>query len=118
MRWLERRNRMPEPPMDAEPDSNTPQGTFIRKDNAAWLKSQVGSQIPIEIWVWRSAGVRFLRTFFHDGKGGRLWLRVLYWLEERFPHFFGEKGQYPLIVMKKGKTPIPPGPPSPREGGK
>jgi len=25
----------------------------------------------------------------------------VYWLEERFPRFFGENGQYPLIVIKK-----------------
>jgi hypothetical protein len=33
--------------------------------------------------------------------GGRFWLKMLYRLEEWFPHFFGEKGQYPLIVIKK-----------------
>jgi hypothetical protein len=37
----------------------------------------------------------------HDLTGGRLWLRLLFGLEERFPHFFGEKGQYPLIVIRK-----------------
>jgi len=28
-------------------------------------------------------------------------LRLLFWLEEKFPHFFGENGKYPLIVIRK-----------------
>jgi SAM-dependent methyltransferase len=78
-----------------------PQGTFVHKHNARWLKDHVGLAMPVEIRVWRSVSVRFLRTFIHDGKGGRQLLRLLAWLEERFPRFFGEKGVYPLIVIKK-----------------
>jgi hypothetical protein len=57
--------------------------------------------MPVEIRVWRSVNVRFLRNFIHPWTGGRLWLRLLFWLEERDPHWFGENGQYPLIVIKK-----------------
>jgi SAM-dependent methyltransferase len=78
-----------------------PQGTFVHKHNARWLKEHIGHMMPVEIWVWRSVSVRFLRTLIHDGKGGRHLLRMLAWLEDLFPHFFGEKGQYPLIVIKK-----------------
>ncbi len=78
-----------------------PIGTFVRKHNAPWLKQNVGRRIPLRIWVWRSVSVNFLRTFIHDGWGGRRLLRLLFWLEERFPHFLGENGQYPLIVMRK-----------------
>jgi ubiquinone/menaquinone biosynthesis C-methylase UbiE len=81
--------------------AETPQGTFVHKHNARWLVDHVGRVMPIEIRVWRSVSVRFLRTFIHDGKGGRQLLRLLAWLEERFPRFFGEKGAYPLIVIKK-----------------
>jgi len=28
-------------------------------------------------------------------------LRLLFWCEERFPRFFGEHGQYPLVVIRK-----------------
>jgi ubiquinone/menaquinone biosynthesis C-methylase UbiE len=75
--------------------------TFVEKNNTEWLKSSVGSQIPLEIWVWRSVSVKVLRTFVHDGWGGRGILRFLFWLEERFPHWFGENGQYPLVVIRK-----------------
>ena len=76
-------------------------GTFVRKHTPAWLKREVGSRIPVEIWCWRSLSVRFMRTFIHQHLGGKFLLRLLFWLEERFPHFFGRNGQYPLIVLRK-----------------
>lgn len=76
-------------------------GTFVRKHTPAWLKKEVGTHIPLEIWCWRSLNVHFMRTFIHARLGGRFWLRLLYWLEERLPHFFGKNGQYPLIVIRK-----------------
>ena len=54
-----------------------------------------------EIYVWRSVSVRFLRALVHTATGGRLWLRLLFWLEERAPRWFGENGQYPLVVVWK-----------------
>jgi ubiquinone/menaquinone biosynthesis C-methylase UbiE len=78
-------------------------GTFVSKNNAAWLKRQVGQALPqgrrLEIWCWRSVSVEFLRTFIHQRLGGRGLLRLVYWLEERFPHWLGEIGQYPLVVI-------------------
>jgi len=76
-------------------------GTFIRKHTPTWLKKEVRKHMPVEIWCWRSVSVHFLRTFVHAQLGGHTLLRFLYWLEERFPRFFGENGQYPLIVIRK-----------------
>ncbi len=78
-----------------------PKGTFTRKLGVVWMKKAVATQIPISILVWRSVSVRFLRALVHPWMGGRLCLRLLYWLEERFPRFCGENGQYPLIVIEK-----------------
>ncbi len=75
--------------------------TFVRKYGADWLKQQLAPLMPFELYVWRSVSVKHLRTFVHDGFGGRLLLRFLFWLEDRFPYFFGEKGQYPLVVIYK-----------------
>jgi hypothetical protein len=36
--------------------------------------------------------------------GGEAFLRFIFWLEERSPLFFGENGQYPLIVIRKQKS--------------
>ncbi|MBM3143724.1 MAG: class I SAM-dependent methyltransferase [Chloroflexi bacterium] len=82
-------------------DDNKPTSTFVRKDSADWLKEQLATLMPIEIVVWRGISVKHLRTFIHQGWGGCYVLRFLFWLEERFPHFFGEKGQYPLVVIRK-----------------
>ena len=79
-------------------------GTFVRKHTPAWLKQKVGNHMPVEIWCWRSVSVRYMRTFVHNRLGGQAWLGLLYWLEERFPHFFGKNGQYPLIVIRKNQS--------------
>lgn len=76
-------------------------GTHVAKYNAAWLKRELASEFPFRILVWRSISVLSLRTFIHDRRGGRTFLRWLYQMEERFPRFFGEQGQYPLIVFSK-----------------
>lgn len=83
---------------------NSPQEvsrTHVSKHTFAWLTRQVGTFAPLEIWTWRSVGVRFLRTLIHERWGGRTLLQILFWFEERFPHFFGKNGQYPLIVVNK-----------------
>ena len=49
--------------------------------------------MPVEILVWRSVTVRFMRALIHPWLGGRFWLRLLYWLEERFPHYLRRKRQ-------------------------
>ena len=78
-----------------------PTGTYIQKLDADWLKKALSRKMEIEILIWRSINVRFLRAVFHDITGGRFWLRLLFRLEEMFPNYFGEKGQYPLIVIRK-----------------
>ena len=84
-----------------DPESEKRKSTFVRKYGAAWLKAQLQPLMPFEIYVWRSVSVKHLRTFIHRAAGGRFWLRVLFWLEERFPHFLGENGQYPMVVIRK-----------------
>lgn len=76
-------------------------GTFVQKYNAGWLQRELGIYMPVDILVWRSASVKILRNYIHPRWGGRSLLRILFWLEERLPHFFGKYGQYPLIVIRK-----------------
>jgi SAM-dependent methyltransferase len=78
-----------------------PTGTYVQKMDSAWLRRELGGEMEIDIRVWRSVSVRFLRAVIHSLLGGRAWLRLLVWLEERFPRFFGEKGQYPLIILQE-----------------
>jgi ubiquinone/menaquinone biosynthesis C-methylase UbiE len=76
-------------------------GTYVSKHDAEWLKREVGSLMHLDIFVWRSISVRFLRGYIFPNWGGKWLLRKLYALEDRFPRFLGEHGQYPLIVIKK-----------------
>jgi len=86
------------------PHKGKPQkGTFTSRHGVSWVADQVGALMPVEIFVWRSVSVRFLRALIHPKLGGRTWLRILFWLEEQYPHFFGENGKYPLIVITKGE---------------
>jgi ubiquinone/menaquinone biosynthesis C-methylase UbiE len=85
------------------PDPTSTRGTYVRKENAAWLQNEVGSLMPITIWCWRSVSVRFLRTFIHQRFAGNFMLKLIYGLEDLFPHFLGRYGQYPLVELDKLK---------------
>lgn len=87
---------------DITPSLPQKRGTFVEKTSAEWLKKQLGGKIPFEIFVWRSVSVRFLRALIQPGFGGKFWLNQLYKLEEKYPTYFGENGQYPMIVLRKG----------------
>lgn len=78
-----------------------PARTFVEEFNAPLLKTRLAGQVPVEIRVWRSVNVRFLRTLIHPWLGGRMWLKLIYWLEERFPHYLGENGAYPMVIVDK-----------------
>lgn len=75
-------------------------GTFVEKLTAEWIWKEL-SDMNIEILVWRTVNVRFLRAVFHRALGGKFWLKMLYDLEEKYPGYFGKNGQYPLIVVHK-----------------
>jgi SAM-dependent methyltransferase len=85
----------------ASNQAKEPTGTFIHKSNADWLREQLKDVTPIDIFVWRSVSTRFTRAYIREKAGGRLILRLIYWLEERFPRYFGENGQYPIIAIRK-----------------
>jgi ubiquinone/menaquinone biosynthesis C-methylase UbiE len=76
-------------------------GTFVEKMTPRWLKNELNGEVNFRIFPWRSLSPRFMRWFVRPQFGGKAYLRLVYWLEERFPKFFGENGQYPLIVIKK-----------------
>lgn len=83
-----------------------PTGTHVQKIDAAWVRQQLKNLDSVKIYIWRSVSVRFLRAVIHPWLGGRFWLKLLFWLEERNPEWFGEKGQYPLIVIRKDDIPV------------
>lgn len=87
-----------------KPAAQTPEaptGTYTVKNDAPWLKKTLDGRMDFEILVWRSLSVNFLRAVFHEKLGGRALLRWVYQQEERNPHYCGENGQYPLVVVRK-----------------
>jgi SAM-dependent methyltransferase len=94
-------NETPQAEIDSEEKNKKPSGTFVHKLDAQGLRDQLGEDFPIEILVWRSVSVRFLRAMIHPWLLGRFWLWLLFILEDLFPMYFGEKGQYPLITFEK-----------------
>ncbi len=39
-----------------------PKGTFTNKHDADWVKTELGALMPVEVLVWRSVTVRFMRA--------------------------------------------------------
>ena len=80
-------------------------GTFVQKMTPGWLKRELRGAVRFEIYPWRSLSPRFMRWFVRPALGGRQFLRLVFALEEVFPRFFGENGQYPMIVLHKAGLP-------------
>ena len=76
-------------------------GTFVEKLTPHWLKQELKDTIDYKVYPWRSLSPRFMRWFVRPHLGGKAILRFIFWMEERFPRFFGKHGQYPMIVIKK-----------------
>jgi SAM-dependent methyltransferase len=76
-------------------------GTHTAHHNYGWAVAHLADLPGFEIRVWRSVSTTFTRTFMFDPLLGRWWLRLLFWLEDLAPHWFGRVGQYPLFVLRK-----------------
>lgn len=97
-RWLSGRGPKRKKRWQEEDD---PAGTFVEKLTPQWLKAELRDEVDFEIFAWRSLSPRFMRWFVRPRLGGKAMLRLVFWLEERFAGFFGQNGQYPLIVVKR-----------------
>jgi hypothetical protein len=81
-----------------------PTGTYTQHLTPEWLKRQLNGVVDYEIRPWRSVSVRFLRSVIQPWFFGRLWLKLLYSNEEKKPQYFGENGQYPMVIIHKAET--------------
>jgi len=79
----------------------TKPGLYSFKHDHRWLRAKVGDLPGFEIRVWRTVSSGFLRALVHRQFFGRSWLRLLFWLEEKFPNFLGRVGQYPMVLFYK-----------------
>lgn len=78
-----------------------PPKLYYKAQNYQWYCQHVASRFNAKIYSWRSISVPGLRLFIHSFLLGKPILKLLYWLEEKFPSFMGRYGHYPLIVLKK-----------------
>ena len=91
----------PKAPKPAVNATLRPVGTYTVKNDPAWLRKTLAGKMEFEILVWRSMSVNFMRAVFHEKLAGRALLRWVYNQEERNPHYCGENGQYPMVVIRK-----------------
>jgi SAM-dependent methyltransferase len=82
-------------------DVEDPFGTFVNKTTPASFRQEYGRLFNFSIYVWRSLSPRILINLIRPNFLGKIALKVVYWLEERFPRLFGKIGIYPLIVIRK-----------------
>ena len=92
------RVRRPPDQRDSTPTA-TPDLYFYTHDYR-WF-AQREWEFDLDILVWRSVSVPFLRMYAHRLLLGRLLLALVFRLEECFPRLAGRLGQYPLLVIKK-----------------
>ena len=85
----------------AQPTGMGSTGTHVYRYGPRWLKDNLADLPGLEVRAWRSVSTSFLRACIHRRLLGRAWLRIIYWLEETFPHCMGKAGQYALIRFRK-----------------
>ncbi len=81
--------------------NETATGTFINKLTPDVLQKELGHLINYSVYPWRSVSTRVMRAFIHPWAFGKQILRWIYRQEEKNPEYYGNNGQYPMIVIKK-----------------
>jgi ubiquinone/menaquinone biosynthesis C-methylase UbiE len=75
-------------------------GSYTYSHSYRQLRSELSGLPGLDVRVWRSVSTNFMRAFIHRRLLGRSLLRLMYYLEERAPRFFGRFGQYPMILFE------------------
>lgn len=83
------------------PKKSTQKSLYFHADPYRWMRREIMARYGMQLRVWRSVSVPFLKTYVHAGWGGSTLLRMIRTLEERFPHFMGRFGAYPLFITYK-----------------
>jgi len=73
---------------------------YFHPHDYAFFKSHEWN-FNLDILVWRTVSVPFTFAYIKKLLFGKQILALLFFLENKFPHFFGRIGQYPLFAIKK-----------------
>jgi len=84
-----------------ESESPKSPSLYFHPHSYGWLKRELSKLINFEIVTHQSIRLLFIRIYIHRRFFGKQILALIFWFEERFPHFFGRYGQYPLIIIDK-----------------
>jgi len=66
-----------------------------------WFRRAFPNDWHMDIRSWRSIDCIFTQTFVPNNSIGPLLLRLIFWLEEKFPHALARIGRYPMIIIHK-----------------
>lgn len=72
---------------------------YFHAHNYDYFKQQL--KIPFKLVCWRSISVPFMKTYLHEGLGGKKLLDKIYNMEEEQPEKCGLNGEYPMFVFEK-----------------
>lgn len=75
-------------------------GLYYHSHTYKWLKNQ-NFPFKIEVKVWRSLHIHFLKFWIHKYLGGKIILNLIWKLEEKYPEFFSRTGTFPMFIIKK-----------------
>lgn len=91
------------PSSDVKPLTiNTQLSLYFRPKNYKWFCQNVKDVYnQVDIYVWSSVNVLFLKKYIYSWFLGKQILDLIYWLEDKFPYLMGRFGQYPLFLIKK-----------------
>lgn len=79
-------------------------GFFFSAHSLSWFDNILKKEFDVDIAVWRTLNVAVGKRIIKNYLGGSLVVRILFFLENKFPRFFGRYGQYPMIILKKNKN--------------
>ncbi|HZK82724.1 MAG TPA: class I SAM-dependent methyltransferase [Humisphaera sp.] len=98
-RILGRKPTLPTPRAPKKDDTN---GVpfYFHAHPLEWFRSKAWT-FPIDIVVWRSVNVWFLRTYIQPKRCGRFLLSIIYGIESIFPRLTGRYGPYPMFILRK-----------------
>jgi SAM-dependent methyltransferase len=66
-----------------------------------WIRHTLPKHWKADIRVWRAVDIDFTSRIIGDNLAGAMLLRIIYRLEEMFPHALARLGRYPMIIVQK-----------------